>query len=166
MKGRSTIPAETESTMFNTLIRKSAIAFAAGTLLFVAAPAIAGGWDEPRVIVSEDGIIINGRDTRRPVYDDDYRHEVLSQRQIVRALRHQGYPEVREIGFRHDTYRVVAIRHNGAVVKLKVSALDGRILSERRIGWVRSAPTRIYEHPAPRRHIQPGVSIEFGWSSN
>jgi hypothetical protein len=153
--------------MFNTFMRKTAIAFAAGTLLFVAVPAIAGDWDERRVIVSEDGLIINGRDTRRPIYVEDYRHEVLSQRQIIRALRHQGYPEVREIGFRHNTYRIVAIRHNGAVVKLKVSAHDGRIFSEQRIGWVRSAPTRIYEHPVPRyRHAEPGVSIEFGWSSH
>ncbi len=152
--------------MFNTLIRKSAIALAAGTLLLAVAPANAGGSDEPRVIMSEDGVIIDVRDTRRPVYDEDYRHEVLSQRQIVRALRHQGYPEVREIGFGHNAYRVVAIRHNGAVVRLKVSARDGRILSERRIGWVRSAPARIYERPAPRRHIEPGVSIEFGWSSH
>lgn len=152
--------------MFNILIRKSAIAFAAGTLLLAAAPANAGGWDEPRVIVSEEGVIIDGRDTRRPIYEEENRHEVLSQRQIIRSLRHQGYPEVREIGFRHNTYRVVAIRHNGAVVRLKVSALDGNILSERRIGWVRSAPARIYERPAPRRHIEPGVSIEFGWSSH
>lgn len=153
--------------MFNTLMRKSAIAFAAGTMLLAAAPAFAESWVESRVVVTEDGLIVDGRDTRRPIYEEEYRHEVLSQRQIIRALRHQGYPEVREIGFRHNTYRVVAIRHNGAVVKLKVSALDGSILSERRIGWVRSAPTRIYEHPAPRyRHAEPGVSIEFGWSSN
>jgi hypothetical protein len=153
--------------MFNTMFRKTAIAFAAATTLFTAAPALAGGWGEPEVIVTEEGVIVDGRNTRHPVYEDVYAQEILSQRQIVRALRHQGYSRVREIGLRHDIYRVIAVRHNGAVVRLKVSALDGQVLSERRIGWVRSAPVRIYEHPAPRyRHAEPGVSIQFGWSSN
>jgi hypothetical protein len=165
MKGRSTIPAETESKMFNTMFRKTAIAFAAATTLFAAVPAIAGNWGEPEVIVTEDGVIVDGRNTRHDVYQDEYYQDVLSQHQIIRALRHQGYSQVREIGLRHDIYRVVAIRHNGAVVKLKVSALDGHILSERRIGWVRSAPLR--QHETPRyRHAEPGVSIQFGWSSN
>ena len=153
--------------MFNAMVRKTAIAFAAATTLFTAAPAFAGGWGEPEVIVTEDGVIIGGRNTRNPHYEGGNRYDILSQRQIIRSLRHQGYAEVREIGFRHDIYRVIAVRHNGAVVKLKVSALNGQVLSERRIGWVRSAPVRIYEQPAPRyRHAEPGVSIEFGWSSN
>ncbi len=155
--------------MFNTMFRKTAIAVAAASTLLTAAPAFAGGWGEPEVIVTEDGLIVDGRDTRhRPVIvEEDYGYDILSQRQIIRALRHQGYAQVREIGLRNETYRVVAVRHNGAVVKLRVSAIDGQVLSERRIGWVRSAPVRIYERPAPLyRHTEPGVSIQFGWSSN
>lgn len=151
--------------MINSIIRKSVIAFAAASTLFVAAPAVAGGWDEPELLVTEQGVFIDGRNTRRDRYEE-VNQRFLSQHQIVRSLRHQGYAEVREIDFRHDTYRVVAIRHNGAVVKLKVSAHNGRVISERRIGWVRSAPVRGYDHPAPRRHhAQPGFSIEFGFSN-
>lgn len=151
--------------MFNSIIRKSVIAFAAASTLFVAAPAVASGWDEPELVVTEQGVFIDGRNTRRDYYEEE-NQRYLSQAQIVRALRHQGYAEVREIGFRHDTYRVVAIRHNGAVVKLKVSAQNGQVISERRIGWVRSAPSRVYDHPAPRRHHgQSGFSIEFGFAN-
>jgi hypothetical protein len=153
--------------MFHSMFRKTAITFAAAATLLTAAPAVAGGWGEPEVIVTEDGVIIDGRNTRRPIYEDVYAQEILSQRQIVRELRHQGYSRIREISLRHDVYRVVAVRHNGAVVRLKVSALDGHVLSERRIGWVRSAPVRVYENHVPRyRHAEPSVSLQFGWSSN
>ncbi|MGL4490947.1 MAG: PepSY domain-containing protein [Rhizobiaceae bacterium] len=154
--------------MFNASFRKVALAFTAATTLLTVSPSFAGGWAEPEVIVTEDGVIVDGHNTRRhPVYEDVYNYDILSERQIIRSLRHQGYGHVREISLRHDTYRVVAVRHNGAVTKLRVSALDGQILSARRIGWVRTAPARIYEHPRPRlRHAEPGVSIEFGWSSN
>lgn len=151
--------------MFNAIIRKSVIAFAAASTLFVAAPAVAGGWDEPELLISEQDVFMDRRNTRHDYYDE-VEQRVLSQHQIIRSLRHQGYAEVREIDFRRDTYRVVAIRHNGAVVKLKVSARDGRVISERRIGWVRSAPVRLYENRVPRRHQpQPGFSIEFGFSN-
>jgi hypothetical protein len=153
--------------MVNIIARKTCLALTAAATLLVAAPAFAGGWGEPEVIFTQEEVIVDRRDNHYPIYEDDNEYDVLSRHQIIRALRHQGYCEVREIGLRYNTYRVVAIRQNGAVVKLSVSAIDGSVLSERRIGWARSAPARIYQRPVPRyRHIEPGVSIEFGWSSN
>ena len=76
-------------------------------------------------------------------------------------MRRQGYGSVQEIALRGDEYRVVAVRNNGALVRLRLDAYSGEILSVRRIGWV-GAPVR----PLPRRHAEPGFAIEFGWGSD
>jgi hypothetical protein len=168
MKGRYINPAGMEPQMFNSIIRKTALALVAVSSIAVATPTLAAGWDDSEIIFAEDGF--RHEERRRPVYDHEVRREVLSPREISRALRHQGYREVREIDFRHDGYRVIAVRHNGAVVRLKVSGRSGRVISERRIGWVRAVPAYEPRHPrpgypAPRHHGEPGFSIEFGWSS-
>ena len=74
-------------------------------------------------------------------------------------LRNQGYVQVTEISLRGDQYRVIAVRRNGAIVKLRLDAYEGNILSVRRVGW---APRRDFH---PRRQIKPGLTIEFGFDS-
>ncbi len=145
-------------------LRKIALLTVALSALACATPSLAGGgYGDPDVIYADqfDG---------RPQYDDPRPHvrqmpviedyDVIPARQITRLLRRQGYGQLQEISLRGDTYRVVAIRNNGALVKLRVDAYSGEVLSAKRIGWV-SAPVR----PMPRRHAEPGVTIEFGWGS-
>jgi hypothetical protein len=147
------------------LIRKSIFALAAVSGL-AAAPAFAGGYE------LEDGVIYAGQENqldhqfpRRPpqppVFEQDWNQDedFISPRQITRMLRRQGYVQVTEISQRGDQYRVIAIRNNGAIVKLRLDAFDGNVLSVRRVGWVQR------EDFHPRRHIEPGLTIEFGFDS-
>ena len=92
-----------------------------------------------------------------PVIED---YDVIPTRKIIRQLRRQGYGQVQEIALRGDTYRILAVRNNGAMVKLRLDAFTGEILTVKRVGWV-SAPVR----EVPRRHVEPGVTIEFGWGN-
>ncbi len=147
--------------------RKTVLAFGALATLAVASPSLAGGYVDADVIYAEgyDNPAFHGDDHRRPIIrhlppvaEDEY--DVISARQIVRQLRRQGYGNVQQIALRGDTYRVVAVRNNGALVKLRVDAYSGEILSATRVGWVSD---RV--RPLPRRHVEPGVSIEFGWGS-
>jgi hypothetical protein len=143
--------------MFKSIIRKSALALAAVSTL-AAAPAFAGGLYDDGVIYAEQRV-----ERRYVVEEDPYVEEVqiLSPRQVIRELRNQGYAKVREISLVGDNYRAVAIRRNGALDRLKVDGETGEVLSARRIGWVRSVVARepVY------RHVEPGVSIQFGFSS-
>ena len=87
--------------------------------------------------------------------DEDF----ISPRQISRMLRNQGYVQVTEISLRGDQYRVTAVRRNGAIVRLRVDAYEGNVLSVRRVGWVQRQEFH------GRRHIEPGLTIEFGFDS-
>ena len=146
--------------MFKSFMRNSVFALAAVAGLAAAMPsANARDFGEPDVIFAEEGRSFRGDVIRH--------HEVrgiLSEREIARYLRHQGYRDIREIDLRGDRYRVIAVRRNGAVVKLRVSARSGDILSEMRIGWVHGRPIddRFPVRPRPH-HDRGGVTIEFGW---
>jgi Peptidase propeptide and YPEB domain len=149
--------------------RNIALATVALSVMGGAAPSFAGGYGDPDIIYADQfdgGPEMTGEQlypSRRehprpaPVIEDD---DTLSARQIVRVLRRQGYGQIQEISLRGDTYRVMAIRNNGALVKLRVDAFSGEILSARRVGWI-NAPVR----PMPRRHGDSGVTIEFGFGS-
>lgn len=147
--------------MFKSILRNSVLGLAAIAGIAASIPsAQAGGRGEPEVIYVEEGQV-------RRHWQEDHRfyRDVLSEREVARALRHQGYRQVREISLRGDRYRVVAIRHNGAVVKLRVDAFSGQVLSQVRVGWVRTRPVA---EPLPFPHRPrhgSGVSIEFGWES-
>lgn len=146
--------------MFKSFMRNSVFAIAAVAGISAAVPAAsARDFGDPDVIYI-DREARNFRSEMRHAYRD-----VLSEHQIVRVLRDHGYRDVREISLRGDRYRVIAVRRNGAVVKLRVSAFSGNILSEVRVGWVRHRPVYDVEphHPRPRGHDGSGFSIEFGW---
>jgi hypothetical protein len=158
-------PGETETQMTLSLIRKSMLALVAISGLAVS-PALAGGYQ------GENGVIYANEDfrdvrefPRRPPHppviehDWDQDQDFISPRQISRMLRHQGYVQVTEISLRGDQYRVIAVRRNGAIVKLRLDAYEGNILSVRRVGWVQR---REFHKP---RHIEPGLTIEFGFDS-
>ncbi len=143
------------------LLRKSALAFVAIAGL-ASTPVLATGYDnDSEVIYADEGFNVVREQHARPLpprhvepqwhQEDEY----LSPRRISRMLRQQGYARVAEISLRGDVYRVIAIRRNGALVRLKIDAGSGYILSSRRIGW------------APRYHIrnEPGFTIQFGWDS-
>ncbi len=144
-------------------LRKFALVTVALSALAGAAPAIAGGYDDEDVIYADqqDGGVVYDRHRPlvrpHPVYEDN---DVIPARRIVRQLRRQGYGQVQEISLRGDTYRIMAVRNNGAYFKLRVDAYSGQILTAKRVGWVGS-PVR----PYPRRHSDSGVTIEFGWGS-
>lgn len=153
--------------MFKSLVattfRKIALTTVAISALAGAAPSFAGGYDDQDVIYADQQQGFMEYDRHRPlgrsapVMEDE---DVLSARFISRELRRQGYGQIQEISLRGDIYRVMAIRNNGALVKLRVDAYTGEILTAKRVGWI-SAPVR----PMPRRHATPGVSIEFGFGS-
>lgn len=157
--------------MFASFMRKSAIALLAVSALGASAPAFAGGYNDPQVILAEN-YGDNGRVIRQPDYQRrDFQQEeelqrqdfgLMSPREIMRQLRHQGYGKVREITQRGSEYRVVAVRHNGALVKLVVDGETGEILSERRVGWVRNSQIREPVYPV-QPHRRPGFSIQFGF---
>ena len=148
--------------MFKSLMRNSVFALAAVAGLAAAVPvANARDFGEPDIIYAEDarpGHRIDGRRVHR---------DILSQREVASVLRRSGYRDIREIDLMGDRYRVIAVRRNGAVVKLRVSARSGQILSEVRIGWVRHRPVDddFSFHPRPRHHDRGGVTIEFGWGA-
>ncbi len=147
--------------MFTSLLRQSAAALVTITMFGAASPALAGGYQDPQVIYAE-----NGDDYSAPqrYYEQDEQQDeysLLSPREILSGLRHQGYGSVREISLRGDEYRVVAVRNNGAVVRLKIDGQSGDILSERRIGWVRN--TGYQNHVRPYRN--QGLTIQFGYSA-
>ncbi len=144
-------------------LRKFALAAVAMSVLAGAAPALAGGYDDTDVIYADQfgGRSFDGRNRpnvrQLPVIED---YDVIPTRKIIRQLRRQGYGQVQEIALRGDTYRILAVRNNGAMVKLRLDAFTGEILTVKRVGWV-SAPVR----EVPRRHVEPGVTIEFGWGN-
>jgi hypothetical protein len=159
-----------ERKMFNLTaaktLRNAIFAVGAAAAVLTASPSIAGGrYVEDEVIYADDGIRRDWREVRpdvrhTPGWEDEA--DYLSTRQITRQLRRSGYGSVREIALRGDQYRVIAVRNNGALVRLRLDAYSGEILSVRRIGWVGSTV-----RPVPRyREREPGVSIEFGWSSD
>ncbi len=144
-------------------LRKLAFAAVALSALIGAAPALAGGYDDEDVIYADQQEGFIEYDRHRPLVRpapviEDY--DVIPARHIVRQLRRQGYGQVQEISLRGDTYRIMAVRNNGGYFKLRVDAYSGQILTAKRVGWVGS-PVR----PMPRRHLDPGVTIEFGWGS-
>lgn len=147
--------------MFKSFMRNSVLTLATVAGIAAAVPAAnSQEFGDPDVIYVDRefrGEIRN--EMRRPHRD------LLSERQIVRVLRDYGYRDIREISLRGDKYRVIAVRRNGAVVKLRVSAFSGNILSEVRVGWVRRHPVYDGEphFPRPRPHGGSGFSIEFGW---
>jgi hypothetical protein len=153
--------------MFNSLaaspLRKLALVTVALSAMIGATPAAAGGYDDQDVIYAEQPERFVEYDRHRPLVNsepviEDY--DVIPARHIVRQLRHQGYSKVQEISLRGDTYRIMAIRNNGGYFKLRVDAYSGEILTAQRVGWVGG-----HVRPMPRRHIEPGVTIEFGWGS-
>lgn len=145
-------------------LRNAVLALGAAAALFTASPSFAGGrYAEDEVIFADEVVRHDWREDRPavrhfPEWEEE--NDYLSARQISRQLRRSGYGSVREIALRGDQYRVIAVRNNGALVRLRLDAYSGEILSVRRIGWV---GTTI--RPVPR-HREPGVSIEFGWSSD
>jgi uncharacterized membrane protein YkoI len=154
-----------ETQMTLSLIRKSMIALVAVSGL-AAAPALAGGYDEANGVIYADQDYQPVREfPRRPPqppvveHDWDQDQDIISPRQISRMLRHQGYVQVTEISLRGDQYRVIAVRRNGAIVKLRLDAYEGNVLSVRNVGWVQRRDFH------PRRHMEPGFSIEFGFDS-
>lgn len=147
------------------LIRKSMIALAALSCL-AAVPALANGFEDENGVIYADQDYQQVNDfPRRPPppqvigHNWDQDEDFISPRQISRMLRHQGYVQITEISLRGDQYRVIAIRNNGAIVKLRLDAYEGNVLSVRRVGW---APRHEFR---PRPHIEPGFSIEFGFDS-
>ena len=147
--------------MLTSLLRQSATAIVAITMFGAASPAFAGGYQDPQVIYAENGDDYSApqQDYQQDEQQDEY--SLLSPREILSGLRHQGYGRVQEISLRGDQYRVVAIRHNGAVVRLKIDGQSGEILSECRIGWVRN--TGYQNHVRPYRN--QGLTIQFGYST-
>ena len=148
------------------LIRKSMLALVAISGL-AAAPALAGGYqDESGVIYADQDYRQVGEFPRRPPHPPVIEHEwnqdqdFISPRQISRMLRRQGYVQVTDISLRGDQYRVTAVRHNGAIVRLRVDAYEGNVLSVRRVGWANGHGFR------PHRPIEPGFSIEFGFGTS
>ncbi len=156
--------------MFTSALRRSAFAIFAVAAMGAAVPAFAGGNNDPQVIFADDygqnGVAIPQRRHRPEVQPQDLREDygLLSPRDIVRQLRRQGYGKVQEISLRGSEYRVVAIRNNGALVRLMVDGETGEILSERRVGWVRNSQVREPLYPvAPRPRPRSGFSIQFGF---
>jgi uncharacterized membrane protein YkoI len=147
------------------LIRKSMIALVAISGL-AAAPALAGGFDDANGVIYADQDYQQVREFPRrppepPVMDQNWNQDedFISPRQISRMLRHQGYVQVTEISLRGDQYRVIAVRRDGAIVRLRLDAYEGNVLSARNVGW---AGRRDFH---PRRPMEPGFSIEFGFDS-
>ena len=147
------------------LIRKSMIALVAMSAL-AAVPAFAGGHSDDTGMIYADPDFQDVREfPRRPPpppvveHDWDQDQDFISPRQISRILRNQGYVRVTEISLRGDQYRVTAVRRNGAIVRLRVDAFEGNVLSVRRVGWVQRQDFR--QH----RRIEPGLTIEFGFDS-
>lgn len=147
------------------LIRKSLIALVAVSGL-AAVPAFAGGYaDDTGMIYADPGYQDAREFPRRPPHppviehDWDQDQDFISPRQISRMLRHQGYVQVTEISLRGDQYRVIAVRRNGAIVKLRLDAYEGNVLSVRRVGWVQRQDFR------PHRRNESGLTIEFGFDS-
>lgn len=142
-------------------MRKTALSLIAVASL-LATPSLAGGYGtDPEVIYGDDGYGLVREMPVRPLpprhVEPDWQQEgdFISPRQISRMLRRQGYAHIAEISQRGDVYRVIAVRRNGALVKLRIDAFDGNILSARRVGW---AP----RHPQRDRS---GFTIEFGLNS-
>ena len=147
-------------------LRNAILGFGAVAAVITASPSMAGGYiAQDEVIYAEEVTSRDWRDVRPDVSRDprwEDEQDYLSARQISRQLRRSGYGSVREISLRGDEYRVVAVRNNGALVRLRLDAYSGEILSVRRIGWVGSTV-----RPVPRhRDYEPGYSIQFGWSSD
>ena len=158
-------PGETETQMTLSLIRKSMLALVAISGL-AATPALAGeARDENGVIYADQDYREVREFPRRPPHppvvehDWDQDQDFISPRQISRMLRHQGYVRITEISLRGDQYRVIAVRRNGAIVKLRLDAYEGNVLSVRNVGWVQRRDFR------PHRQIEPGLTIEFGFDS-
>jgi hypothetical protein len=154
-----------ETQMTLSLIRKSMLALVAISGLAVS-PALAGGYqDENGVIYANEDFRDVREFPRRPPHPPVVEHEwnqdedFISPRQISRMLRRQGYVQVTEISLRGDQYRVTAVRRNGAIVRLRVDAYEGNVLSVRRVGWAQRQDFH------GRRHIEPGLTIEFGFDS-
>lgn len=146
--------------MTTSFLRNTALALIAVAGLS-ASPAFAGGFVSDEDVIYADRVEGGVREDHRPAppreFDHDwvrYQDDFLSPRQVSRIIRGQGYGRVTQISLRGDVYRVVAVRPNGAVVKLSVDAETGDVLSARRVGW------------EPRHHREgSGLTIEFGWDN-
>jgi hypothetical protein len=148
------------------LVRKSMLALVAVSGL-IAAPAFAGGYPDENVVIYADQEYQPVREFPRrpphpPVVQNDWEQDqdFISPRQISRMLRQQGYVQVTDISLRGDQYRVTAVRRNGAILRLRVDAYEGSILSIRRVGWAERQDFH------GRRHIEPGLTIEFGFDTS
>jgi uncharacterized membrane protein YkoI len=159
-----------ERKMFNPIaaktLRNAVLALGAVAAVVTASPSIAGGrYAEDEVIYADEvirGDIRDGRPQVRHAPDWEDQSDYISSRQISRQLRRSGYGSVREISLRGDEYRVIAVRNNGALVRLRLDAYSGEILSARRIGWVGGSV-----RPLPRhREYEPGYTIQFGFGSD
>jgi uncharacterized membrane protein YkoI len=155
-----------EHNMFNLIaaktLRNAILALGAVAVFVTASPSSAGGrYAEYEVIYADEVIRGEGRPNVRhnPRWEDQ--SDLISFRQISRQLRRSGYGSIREMSLRGDEYRVIAVRNNGALVRLRLDAYSGEILSVRRIGWVGSSV-----RPQPHyRQYEPGYSIQFGFGS-
>jgi uncharacterized membrane protein YkoI len=164
--GRSTSPAGMERKMFNPIaaktLRNAVLALGAVAAVVTASPSIAGGRYAEDEVIYADEVIRDGRPQVRHAPDWEDQSDYISSRQISRQLRRSGYGSVREISLRGDEYRVIAVRNNGALVRLRLDAYSGEILSARRIGWVGGSV-----RPLPRhREYEPGYTIQFGFGSD
>lgn len=147
-------------------LRRAVLGLGAVAAIVTASPSIAGGYNALDEVIYADELVRNDWRESRPVVRQHPRwveeEEYLSARQIARQLRRSGYGSVREIALHGDQYRVMAVRNNGALVRLRLDAYSGEILSVRRIGWVGGSVSPVPRH----RDYEPGYSIQFGWSSD
>ncbi len=67
----------------------------------------------------------------------DPERQELTLEEIAVLLSSEGYGEIRRASRSGDAWRIVAVRNNGAVHELTISAFDGVIFSRRKAGWTR-----------------------------
>ncbi|MBL4646127.1 MAG: hypothetical protein JKY99_06695 [Rhizobiales bacterium] len=68
-------------------------------------------------------------------YVPQYQHEVMSRRQIRRALRHRGFHDFHKIKRKGNRYVVVAENRRGRLLRLKIDAYSGQILRRKVIRY-------------------------------
>jgi hypothetical protein len=126
--------------------------------------AMAHDWHEDHRHNSHRIFILNHTEPRH--FERSFDDDILSKHHIARLLYQHGYTQIRDIYLRFETYDIVAIRSNGAVIKLQVSAMNGDIFSQNRIDWVRARPVTSYHRPVSfYKHNEKELIIEFNWSS-
>ncbi len=66
-----------------------------------------------------------------------HREGEVAQDDLAQLLAGYGYAEIRQVKRFGETWRVVAVRNNGALHELTLSASDGAVMERRRVGWTR-----------------------------